>query len=117
MFEFVIQVNCTFDESYCGWRKILTSPNDQIGWCRTRSGNQSQRTGPSQDHTGNQNILMTMWGILTPKLVDWEERLSYHILTDQASLRTRKRCHWGFNVRGSVLNKVEFKCSLTEVKC
>ena len=59
-FEFVILVNCTFDESFCGWSNILTSPNGQISWHRKRSGNQSQGTGPPQDHTGTQNILMTM---------------------------------------------------------
>ena len=49
---FIILVNCTFDENYCGWRNILTSPEEQISWHRQRSGNHSQGTGPSQDHTG-----------------------------------------------------------------
>ena len=58
MFEFVILVNCTFDESYCGWRNILPSSSDQISWHRKGSGNQSPGTGPSQDHTGTQNIII-----------------------------------------------------------
>ena len=45
-------VNCTFDENYCGWRDMLTPSNEQVSWHRKRSGNHSQGTGPSQDHTG-----------------------------------------------------------------
>jgi len=56
--NFITAVNCTFDKNYCGWRNMLTSLDDQITWYRKKSGNQSQGTGPSHDHTGKLNAAL-----------------------------------------------------------
>ena len=56
--NFITAVNCTFDKNYCGWRNMLTSLDDQITWYRKKSGNQSQGTAPSHDHTGKLNAAL-----------------------------------------------------------
>ena len=52
---FVIPANCTFNESYCGWRNVLQSI-DQFNWYMRTNGTPSHGTGPSSDHTGTLNV-------------------------------------------------------------
>ncbi|XP_022809605.1 MAM and LDL-receptor class A domain-containing protein 1-like [Stylophora pistillata] len=51
----LFKVNCTFNESFCGWRNLF-APLDQIDW-RRGSKSSSEQIEASVDHTGGGNYI------------------------------------------------------------
>ncbi|KAK6177526.1 hypothetical protein SNE40_015611 [Patella caerulea] len=50
-------IDCTFDESYCGWKQAT---DDKFDWARQNGRTETLSTGPINDHTGGDGSYMYM---------------------------------------------------------
>ena len=63
----LIPANCTFSQSFCGWRNLLDSW-DQFNWSLRKNETPSLGTGPAKsNHTGN------------PEKITSSEKISFNL--------------------------------------